>query len=100
MYYSMRITMTCREPRNTTEEDFRIFHTEHLTFATLEDLQEELHDRYPKSARHNRRRIYRDTKTGTAEQVGCIYHFRNWDNYIQEDWVEVSEVHEKTLLVA
>jgi len=102
MHYSVRITETGKTPWK--QDDFQVFNWEHLSFATLQEAKDALQARYSRTARSHRRKVYRETEAG-PEHTGYIYRFRNADFshspvewWIQEDWVEIVQVEEHTLV--
>ncbi len=103
MYFKVVITET---GRNTLKEQAHIFNTETTTYRTLEGAQQYLIDRYgtiPKRTINNT--IYRDLKNGESVEAGFTMSYWNKDishnssSWYQTDWVEVTQVEEKPILV-
>jgi hypothetical protein len=103
MYFKVNINET---GRNTLKEEAHTFNYISESFKTLEEAKQFLVDRYgtiPK--RTFRNTMYRDLKNGSSVEIGFIKSYWNKDishnstSWYQTDWVEVTQVEEKTILV-
>jgi len=95
---------------NTTEtskglfskEDYQCFNSTQDKFETLEEVKEFLKDKYGNCKKE---KMYIDDKDGNAKHIGWIYSFRNRDIshmsewWIQRDWVDISEVNCKRVVL-
>jgi hypothetical protein len=95
--------MTAKGIGNIPDNDWQTFDHDSHSFATREEVNQFLADEYGKCKRS---KMYRDGKDGKPIQVGYIYHFKNNDishlpveKWYQQDWVEITEVGEETILV-
>lgn len=102
-YYKVVITET---GRNTLKEQAHTFNVETKSFRTLEGAEAYLFDRYgtiPK--RTTRNTIYQDTEN-EAEEIGFTKSYWNKDmshnsnSWYQTDWVTITEVKEKPVLIS
>lgn len=99
MYYKIIINKTSK-PLNS-KENFTCFDNEEIKFKTLKEVKEFLKENYQGK---KKQKMFIDTKDGETKQAGYIYTFRNQDfshmseKWTQQDWVEVREVEEKTIL--
>jgi hypothetical protein len=101
MYYKLVISET---GRNFLKEEPHIFNEIIEMFSKKEDIDLYLLDRYGKKP-NGRKKIYVDTKDGKPKVVGFLHSFWNQDvshnskKWYQTDWICVSEVNEKPLLL-
>jgi hypothetical protein len=107
MYFKVSITET---GRNTLKDEPHTFNNVIETFRTIEGAKQFLIDRYgtiPKRNRNNT--LFRDVKDNKgwveAKESGFTTSYWNKDishnstSWYQTDWVEVTQVEEKTILV-
>lgn len=103
MYYKVRIDKTAKDMGSKEGvEGYHIFDQEIKNFKTLDEIRVYLDEQYGKCKKV---KMYIDTKKGESKQKGWIYCFRNSDvshnskPWYQQDWVSVSEIQEKEILV-
>lgn len=100
MYYKVRITKTSKNVGS--KEDYQGFDQEIQDFKTLKEVKEFLDSRYKKCKKI---KMYRDSKNGESHQAGWIYCFKDRDIshasgwWLEQDWMEVSEIAEKIVIV-
>jgi len=97
--YKIQITKTSK--LYGSKEGYRIFDSEILTCENLSNMRQMLKEKYGNCKRE---KCFRDRKNGGSFQSGWIYCFNNDDishvpveKWRQKDWVEVVEVHTKTV---
>lgn len=101
MYYRIRILRTSKRI-SSKQEDYQTFDDETKDFETLEQVKSFLQENYGKVKKV---KMYVETKDRNGEHIGWIYCFVNSDvshntkRWYQQDWVEVSEVTEKRIVV-
>lgn len=101
MYYKV-ITTSTSKPCGRTKEEYQTFDSSSENFKTIEEVKNFLQEKYQSCKKVP---VYRDKIDGTTEQVGWIYCFRNKDyshnskSWNQQDWVEVRELQEKSILI-
>jgi hypothetical protein len=101
MYYKLIITETSR---NSLKDEPHIFNDFSKSFGSLEDLKDELINRYGKLPK-GRNKIYRDLKNGQSIEIGFLHSYWNSDishnskSWYQTDWIEVRTVEEKPFLL-
>ena len=98
MYYKINVTCTGK----VGKEDYSTFDNISKLFKTSEEVKNWLKGQYGECKKVP---MYRDKK-GQSVKVGYIYCFKNADwshspvqHWYQQDWVEVLEVQEKTVVV-
>lgn len=107
-YYEVYITMTAKpmgRPKSEagySDGDYHVFARDTKKFKTLEEVKAWLKDHYGNSKRV---KMYQDTEDG-AQHTGYIYCFIGSDyshspvdKWYQQDWVEISEVTSRIMLV-
>lgn len=101
MYYQLEITETAR---NSLKDEAIIFNIETKNFSSTEDIKQYLIDRYGRLP-GGRNKIYRDNKAREAVEVGFCHSFwekdisHNSKAWFQTDWIEISEVITKPVLL-
>lgn len=101
MYYKLQIDET---GRNSLKEIPSFFNTHIEKFNELSEVKTFLTDRYGKMPR-GKNKIYRDTKQGRTLEIGFTHSFWNQDishnskSWFQTDWISISEVTEKPVLL-
>jgi hypothetical protein len=101
MYYKVRTIYTSRNISNKQEQYSAFDNTNHH-FKTLEEVKAYLSEHYGKSKRV---KMYCNTKDGKQKHIGYIYGFKNkdWSHnspaWYQQDWVEITQVEEKRMLI-
>ena len=92
--YELKISETGRANLRDTPHLFNIIRE---TFPVLSDIREYLLERYGRIP-NRRNRVYIDTESGQAQEVGFTYSY--WNNdishpgpaWFQTDWVEIYNV--------
>ena len=92
-YYKLNIVKTGKDINNKKDNVYTMFDDENLEFETLEDVKNELKERYG-----NCKRIYcyMDDKEGNPKKIGYIYCFKNKDIshdskwWYEQDWVNIN----------
>ena len=101
MYYKLTIDETSR---NNPKANSQLFNKEVKKFKTVEEVREYLIDRYGKMPLM-RNKVYQDKKDGTTEAIGFLKSYwhkdisHNSKSWYQTDWVTVTEVTEKPVLL-
>lgn len=96
-YYKIVITET---GRNSLKEDAEIFNEVVKNVATLEEAKKYIFERYGRTPQ-GRKKVY----IGNSTEVGFIHSYWNRDyshnrkSWFQTDWITVSEVTEKPILI-
>ena len=101
MYYKLQIDET---GRNSLKEQVSFFNIIIEKFKELPEVKNYLAERYGKIPK-GRNKIYQDTKQGESLEIGFTHSFWNQDvshnskSWFQTDWVSISEVTEKPVLL-
>jgi len=101
MYYKLLITSTSR---NCLKDEPSIFDERAYTAIALSEVKEKLIELYGVIP-NSKNKIYRDTETNETQEVGFLHSFWNYDcshnnkKWFQTDWIELTEVTEKPVLI-
>ena len=101
MYYKLQIEET---GRNSLKEQVSFFNTIIEEFSELSEVKNYLAERYGKIPK-GKNKVYQDTKQGESLEVGFLHSFWNQDvshnskSWFQTDWISISEVTEKPVLL-
>jgi len=100
-YFKVLIDETSK-PMGNNQEDYRTFNQTSETFKSVKEAKNWLKDKYQNVKKV---KMLRDKKDKSSYQTGWIYCFKNKDwshnseSWFQQDWVELREVKEKTVLI-
>lgn len=101
MYYKLKISETGRSSTKGVAQHFNTIIENH---PTVERVIESLEKRYGKNP-SRKNKIYVDGKNGVSIVIGFTYSFWNSDishnskKWLQTDWIEITEVVEKPVLI-